>query len=119
MRKITLMTWTILAGMLIFTVSARSQDGGPTEVLIDTAEIEHEGIDEGVAASEDLISVNLVDVPVSDVVRYFARVAGVSIITGKNVDDKVTVNLVNAEWKPALEEILRTADLMLAERTAP
>lgn len=67
---------------------------------------------------EGLISVNLEEVVLQDVVRMFARISDANIIaSGTNLQQKVTVSLHNVDWKTGLESILDMHDLMLRERT--
>ncbi len=65
----------------------------------------------------NLISVSLDDVPLQDVVRLFTRISGANIIaTSSNLQGKVTVNLQDVEWKPALGSILDMYSMMIAEK---
>lgn len=69
------------------------------------------------ASKENLISVALDDVPLQDVVRMFTRISGANIIaTSTNLQGKVTVNLENVEWKPALSSILDIYNLTIFEK---
>lgn len=66
----------------------------------------------------NLISVTLDDVALEDVVRMFTRISGANIIaSATNLDGRVTVNLTDVEWKPALSSILDMHNLMLVEKT--
>ncbi len=66
---------------------------------------------------KNLISVSLDDVPLQDVVRLFTRISGANIIaTSTNLQGKVTVNLQDVEWKPALGSILDMYSMMIAEK---
>jgi len=66
---------------------------------------------------QNLISVALDDVPLQDVVRLFTRISGANIISSStNLSGKVTVNLQDVEWKPALDSILDMYNLMVAEK---
>lgn len=68
-------------------------------------------------AKENLISVSLDDVPLQDVVRMFTRISGANIIaTSTNLQGKVTVNLQDVEWKPALSSILDMYNLAIFEK---
>ncbi len=81
------------------------EDLAPTEMLMDP-EI------------EGLISVNLDEVMLQDVVRMFTRISDANIIaTGTNLQKKVTVSLHNVDWKTGLESILDMHDLTLREKT--
>lgn len=71
----------------------------------------------GSIAKENLISVSLDDVPLQDVVRMFTRISGANIIaTSTNLQGKVTVNLQDVEWKPALSSILDMYNLTVFEK---
>ena len=66
---------------------------------------------------QNLISVALDDVPLVDVVRLFTKISGANIIaTSTNLSGKVTVNLQEVEWKPALDSILDMYSLMVVEK---
>lgn len=66
---------------------------------------------------QNLISIALDDVPLQDVVRLFTRISGANIISSStNLQGKVTVNLQDVEWKPALDSILDMYNLMVAEK---
>jgi type II secretory pathway component GspD/PulD (secretin) len=68
-------------------------------------------------AGPNLISVSLDDVPLQDVVRLFTRISGANIIcTATNLRGKVTVNLQDVEWKPALSSILDMYTMMIGEK---
>lgn len=70
------------------------------------------------AVNENLISITLDDVEMVDVVRMFTRISGANIITTpSNLQGKVSVNLNDVEWKPALESILDMNNLALVEKT--
>ncbi len=67
---------------------------------------------------DNLISVALDDVPLQDVVRLFTRISGANIIaTSTNLHGKVTVNLQDVEWRPALASILDMHNLTIFEKT--
>jgi type IV pilus assembly protein PilQ len=66
---------------------------------------------------QNLISVALDDVPLQDVVRLFTKISGANIIASStNLQGKVTVNLQDVEWKPALDSILDMYSLMVIEK---
>ena len=68
--------------------------------------------------SQERISIALDDVPLQDVVRMFTRISGANIIaTSTNLAGKVTVNLQDVEWKPALGAILDMYSLQITEKT--
>jgi len=69
------------------------------------------------AVRENLISVALDDVALQDVVRLFTKISGANIIaTSSNLQGKVTVNLQDVEWKPALDSILDIYSMMVVEK---
>ncbi|MCX7590008.1 MAG: hypothetical protein N2255_00100, partial [Kiritimatiellae bacterium] len=66
----------------------------------------------------NLISVTLDDVELADVVRLFTRISGANIIVApSNLTGRVTVNMTNVQWKPALEAILEMHGLVLLEKS--
>lgn len=65
----------------------------------------------------DLITVTLDNVPLQDVIKMFTRISGANIVAGTNLQGSVTVNLQDVEWKPALQVILDSANLVLVEKT--
>lgn len=66
---------------------------------------------------QNLISIALDDVPLQDVVRLFTRISGANIISSStNLQGKVTVNLQDVEWRPALDSILDMYSLMVSEK---
>ena len=68
--------------------------------------------------AQERISIALDDVPLQDVVRMFTRISGANIIaTSTNLAGKVTVNLQDVEWKPALGAILDMYNLQISEKT--
>ncbi len=72
---------------------------------------------EPAAPTSNLISITLDDVEILDVVRMFTRISGANIIaTPSNLQGRVTVNLSDVEWKPALESILDMHALALQEK---
>lgn len=86
-----------------------------------TAELypeEPEREDVGGADESNLISITLDDVEMVDVVRMFTRISGANIIAApSNLVGRVTVNLTEVEWQPALESILDMHGLALVEKT--
>ena len=66
---------------------------------------------------DNRISITLDDVEMLDVVRMFTRISGANIIaTPSNLLGRVTVNLTDVEWQPALESILDMHHLALQEK---
>lgn len=67
---------------------------------------------------KELISVAVDDVSIQEVVKMFTRVSGANIIaTPTNLQGKVTVNLQDVEWKPALSSILDMYNLTITEKS--
>jgi type II secretory pathway component GspD/PulD (secretin) len=65
-----------------------------------------------------LISITLDDQPLDVVVSMFNRMPGVNLIANPtNLQGKVTVNLTDVQWKPALVSMLEMHNLHLVERT--
>ena len=63
------------------------------------------------------ISISLDDVELIDVVRMFSRIASANIIANPEIlTARVTVNLDDVEWRPALASILSMHNLALVER---
>jgi len=63
------------------------------------------------------ISISLDDVELIDVVRMFSRIASANIIANPEIlTARVTVNLDDVEWRPALSSILSMHGLALVER---
>ena len=102
--------------------SVEEFEGLDEAMVEDTIEIgqedaEHPGIEEQEIDDNDLITVTLNEVPVSDAIRMFARLAGANVIMGREYEDTISVSLVDVPWEPALREILTSVGLMLVERT--
>ncbi len=69
------------------------------------------------ADEPSLITISLDDVELIDVVRMFSRIAAANIIADPEIlTARVTVNLDNVEWRPALSSILSMHGLALVER---
>lgn len=65
----------------------------------------------------ETISITLDDVEMVDVVRMFTRVSGANIIaTPSQLVGRVTVNLTDVGWKPAMDSILDMHSLQLTEK---
>ena len=68
--------------------------------------------------TNETLSIALDDVEMIDVIRMFTRLSKANIIaTPSNLTGRVTVNLSDVEWKPALTSILDMHNLGLVERT--
>ncbi|MFU8780069.1 MAG: type II secretion system protein GspD [Kiritimatiellia bacterium] len=69
------------------------------------------------SSGRNLISIALDDVELIDVVRMFSRIASANIIANPEIlIARVTVNLEDVEWRPALSSILSMHGLALLER---
>lgn len=64
----------------------------------------------------DLISITLDNVLLADVVRIFARSSGANIIIPEGLDEKVSANLNDVDWRQALEVILADKNYVLVQR---
>jgi type IV pilus assembly protein PilQ len=90
----------------------------PAPTVTDTPELIPIEAANDPSVDENLISVALDDVPLQDVVRLFTRISGANIIaTSTNLHGKVTVNLQDVEWQPALISILDIHNLTIFEKT--
>ncbi len=66
----------------------------------------------------NLISIALDDVSLEDAVRMFTHISGANIIASAGtLEGRVTVNLQDVEWRPALRSILEMHNLSLVEKT--
>jgi type IV pilus assembly protein PilQ len=76
-----------------------------------------EGLDDIVASER--ITITLDDVSLEDTVRMFAQTTSANIIASGALlaDKRVTVNLTDVDWRPALRSILEIHDLELQERS--
>jgi type IV pilus assembly protein PilQ len=73
---------------------------------------------EGIATNRgDLINITVDDESLENVVNMFTRMQGINIIaTSTTLTGRVTVNLNDVEWQPALSSILAMHNLSLVER---
>jgi len=68
--------------------------------------------------TNETLSIALDDVDMADVIRMFTRLSKANIIANpSNLTGKVTVNLQDVEWRPALTSILDMHSLQLVEKT--
>jgi len=66
----------------------------------------------------DTMSITLDDVEMADVIRAFVKISSANIVASPtNLTGRVTVNLKDVEWKPALMSILDMNNLGLIEKT--
>ncbi len=69
------------------------------------------------ATQGERITITLDSVPIQDVIRMFTRISGANIVSGKELEGKVTVSLKDVEWEPALRIILDSVNLALVEKS--
>ncbi|MBN2302422.1 MAG: hypothetical protein JXN60_07905 [Lentisphaerae bacterium] len=88
-----------------------------TELATDNGEVTGAHAPEQ-GTGENLISIALDDVEMVDVVRMFTKLSGANIIaTPSNLTGRVTVNLNDVEWQPAMISILDMHGLALLEKS--
>ncbi len=99
----------------LIVVPSSNEEGETLSLTIKEGATDIEGAEAEMA--ENLISISLDDVPMADVVRLFTSISGANIIaTPSNLQGKVTANLTDVEWKPALETILSMHNLALQQK---
>lgn len=64
---------------------------------------------------EELVSFNVVDTELAEIVKTFTRLPGVNIVIGTNITGKVTASLQNVPWRTALDSILSQRGLRLED----
>ncbi|NLB55231.1 MAG: hypothetical protein GX811_05610, partial [Lentisphaerae bacterium] len=64
---------------------------------------------------ENLISIDLGNVPINDMIKMFSSISGANIITAGEFTNTVTANLRDVEWRPAFELILGSVNLAIVE----
>ncbi|MCH8513715.1 MAG: hypothetical protein LAT83_18970 [Kiritimatiellae bacterium] len=75
------------------------------------------GLEPG-TTDDSLISITYDDVLLADVVRIFARFSGANIIIPEGLDERVSANLHDVDWRHALEAILAEKNYALVQRRA-
>ena len=70
------------------------------------------------SVDDSLISITYDDVLLADVVRIFARFSGANIIIPEGLDERVSANLNDVDWRQALEAILAEKNYALVQRRA-
>ncbi len=63
-----------------------------------------------------LLTLKLKDRPLKDVVESIRRKVGVNIIVEDGIDDTVTIELEDVEWRVALEMVVEKADCVLVQK---
>ncbi len=81
-------------------------------VLLALAGFAHPGLGQEVQYRGFPVSLNLREADVVTVLHVLAEEAGVNLVVGDDVRGKVDVHLVNVPWDQALDEILRSKDLV-------
>src|SRR5204862_7360739 len=69
-----------------------------------------EATEHGEVSEEEgtLISLDLKDADIKDVLRYFSEISGLNIILDPGVSGNVTVRLIDVPWNKALDIILKS-----------
>ncbi len=102
--------------------AAPVDEGAHAEPVTVVAVSDAEGLEDDLAAgiverSDGMISVNLEEIPMSEVVKLFSQISGANIIAAtSNLTGTVSASLKNVKWQPAFESILSRHDLLLTER---
>lgn len=66
---------------------------------------------------EELVSIDVVDTEITEVIKIFTHLPGVSIVVGTNISGKVTAHIQNKPWKTALDAVLAQRGLRLDDPT--
>jgi type II secretory pathway component GspD/PulD (secretin) len=83
----------------------------PLEPIYKGIDIEQSNVD------EELITIELDDVALKDVVRMFSRISGANIIASEQLDGhNVTVSLQDVEWEIAMNAILDQSGFIMVEK---
>lgn len=107
----------------VFAQSLPGKAGGrgastePIKLQVHASEKDAGGVQVSDEPGNDLITVNLNNVPLREVIQMFARVSGANIVTGVDFEDRVSVNLKDVEWEPALRMILGVANKGMLEKS--
>ncbi len=108
------------------TEAAPAEAAAPAEPPAELIELDTDkGVSAGTGAQKggeetpgpELITITLDNVPLQDVVKMFTRISGANIVAGTNLQGSVTVNLQDVEWKPALQVILDSVNMVLVEKS--
>ena len=98
--------------------ASAATNAGPGTVESESQTLSVPPLTKPVEAEKELISVAVDDVSLQEVVKMFTRVSGANIIaTPTNLQGRVTVNLQDVEWKPALSSILDMYNLSINEKS--
>ncbi|MBP7274620.1 MAG: hypothetical protein KBA51_00275 [Kiritimatiellae bacterium] len=95
-----------------------AEEGPPPEAITSTGvdQIPLVPVDESQVIKEDMVTLALTDVPLSDVVTLFMRMSGANIVASPTqLTGRVSVNLKDVPWRSALSQILSMHDLELME----
>ncbi|MFP6906363.1 MAG: secretin N-terminal domain-containing protein [Verrucomicrobiota bacterium] len=88
------------------------------DISIQPLEPIYKGIDlEQSNVDEELITIELDDVALKDVVRMFSRISGANIIASEQLEGhRVTVSLQDVEWEIAMDAILDQSGFIMVEK---
>lgn len=98
-------------------LAVEQEQGKIEEVVFEEEEIVIPAPPEHDTPPSSRISITLYDVELLDVVKMFTTISRANIIaTPSNLQGRVTVNLTDVDWQPALESILDMHSLALVEK---
>lgn len=100
-----------LAIVALFAVPVAAQEQEPTNQDGGIESLTQEG------DRSSRLNLRLRDRLLSDVVSRINRLSGVNIIIDPEIDDRVTIDLVDVEWRQALELVAERAGCVVIERT--
>ena len=96
---------------------APATNGAPTTVEMSTEAEAIPGVEIEISdADEELISIDIADQPLRDVINVFSRMSKINILANDSVEGRVTVHFENVKWRDALESILEIQGLSLVEK---
>ena len=64
------------------------------------------------------VTLTVKDQPLEDVIKHIQEASGVNLILAEGIDEKVTLNLVQVEWRIALEIAAEAAGCTLVEKSS-
>ncbi len=89
-----------------------AQPSSQNEEKVENDKIEAREEQKNIEEKTKLISLDVKDADIRDVMRMFSQVSGVNIIVSEGVKGKLTLSLTNVNWENALNMILRTNNLV-------
>lgn len=96
---------------------AAGTNAAPTTVEMSTEAEAIPGVEIEISdANEELISIDIADQPLRDVINVFSRMSKINILANDTVEGRVTVHFENVKWRDALESILEIQGLSLVEK---